>query len=321
MKANLCCNFMKIYQPYQTTLRKAISCEGIGVHSGERVLLEVLPAPENTGIIFERTDLEGENRFVQAQWDKVVDTMMCTRIANEHGVTVATIEHFMAALFACGVHNAHVKVNNTELPIMDGSSAPFISFINKAGIKQQQAPKRFLKVLKTVTYEKNGAYAHIEPCDTLVVDFEFDFRGRAGFPPQTQSYAVDHDHFDTFFGSARTFGILEEVNKLWEAGLAKGGSLENAVVVSGNSVLNEGGLRFEDEFVRHKILDAVGDLYLAGPILGRFVGKNAGHGINNMLLRTLFADTSAWEWTTQVSAAKSIHKRVPTPVQTALAQA
>lgn len=303
---------MLVYQPFQSTLRKRIVCEGIGVHSGDRVTLEMLPADADSGIVFERTDLEGGNRLVYARWDKVVDTMMCTRIANEHGVTIATIEHLMAALFACGVDNALIKVNNTELPIMDGSSAPFVQLIRKAGTKLQTAPRHFIRVLKKVSYEKNGAFASLEPYDSLVVDFQFDFRGRAAFAAQTQSYTVDHDNFDALFSSARTFGILEEVNKLWEAGLAKGGSLDNAVVVSGDHVLNEGGLRFADEFVRHKILDAVGDLYLAGPIIGRFAGHNAGHGINNMLLRTLFADESAWEMTTLVPQPQvQVTKRTP----------
>lgn len=286
---------MSIIQPYQRTIARKVSCTGVGVHSGDNVTLQIHPAPENHGIVFQRTDIQGVDNKVYARWDKVVDTMLCTRIANESGVTIGTIEHLMAALYACGIDNALISVSNMELPIMDGSSQPFLNMIRKVGIKKQEAYRKYIKIMKPMHIEKNGIHASLLPYDGLKIDFEFDFRGKALFPTQSQAYTVDCDNFDVLFAPARTFGILEDVNKLWEAGLAKGGSLDNAVVISGDRILNDGGLRFSDEFVRHKILDAVGDLYLAGPVLGHFIGHNAGHGLNNLLLKELFADKASWQ--------------------------
>lgn len=283
-----------LYQHLQKTLKKTVSCQGIGVHSGDNVQMELCPAPAYTGIVFERTDLPINNK-IKARWDHVVDTMLCTRLANNNGVTIGTVEHLMAALFACGIDNLIIKVNNAELPIMDGSAEPFIALIKGAGIVTQETPRRYIKVTKPVMFIHKDCVAALYPADTLSVQFTFDFKGKTLFPVQEATYTVDQDNFDALVASARTFGVLEEVNKLWDAGLAKGGSLDNAVVVSGDKILNEGGLRYEDEFVRHKILDAIGDLYLAGPLIGRFEGVNAGHWMNNQLLKTLFAHQDHWE--------------------------
>lgn len=257
--------------------------------------MEITPAPADSGITIVRTDIDVHNE-IKPLWNTVVDTMMCTRVANEHAVSVGTIEHVVAALYACNIDNAVIRVDGAEIPVMDGSSEVFVEKVRTSELVTLEAPRKYLKICKQIKVEHKGATAEIAPHDTLLLDFHFDFRGRADFPAFKRSFEVGKDSFDEQLANARTFGILEEVNQLWEAGLARGGSLENAVVVSGNKVLNSEGLRHDDEFVRHKLLDALGDLYLAGyPIIGHFKGHNSGHGLNNQLLHAIFADESSYE--------------------------
>ena len=280
----------------QRTLKNAASCTGVGLHGGETVTLTLKPAGTNTGIVFHRMDIDGVHASVPARWDNVVDTRMCSVLGNEHGVTVGTVEHVMAALAGCGIDNVEIEVDGSEVPIMDGSSEPFVFLIECAGVVEQAAPRRVIRIHKEVRVTVADSEASLKPGDHLDLRFEIDFESQA-VARQELSLGLMNGSFCKELASARTFGFLHEVEQLRAAGLAKGGSLNNAVVVSGDEILNEDGLRFEDEFVRHKMLDAVGDLYLAGaPIIGCFTGARSGHAANNALLRALFADREAWSY-------------------------
>ena len=280
----------------QRTLKTAIGCSGVGLHSGDKISMMLKPAAADSGIRFNRTDLQGAGAVIPARWDKVVDTRLCTMIGEPGGATVGTVEHLMAALAGCGIDNVEVEINGGEVPIMDGSSAPFGFLIECAGVVEQEAPRRVIRVLKRVEVTEGQSRASLAPGRCLTLDVEIDFESGV-IEHQNIRMPMVNGSFCKELARARTFGFLHEVEQLWKMGLARGGSLENAVVVSGDKVLNEDGLRFEDEFVRHKVLDAVGDLYLAGaPLLGAFEGVRCGHAINNRLLRALFADPTAWTW-------------------------
>lgn len=277
----------------QRTLKSAMSCTGVTLHGGQDVTLSLKPAAANTGISFRRTDVDAT---VPARWDCVVDTRMCTVLANADGVTVGTVEHLMAALAGCGIDNAEIELNGPEVPIMDGSSEPFVFLIECAGVVEQAAPRRVIRVHKEISVTVGDSEASLKPGICLDLSVEIDFESKA-VSRQTLSMGLMNGSFRKELSRARTFGFLHEVEQLRAAGLAKGGSLENAIVVSGDEILNEDGLRFDDEFVRHKMLDAVGDLYLAGaPIIGCFTGAKSGHAANNALLRALFADPDAWSY-------------------------
>ena len=278
----------------QRTLRNSTSCNGIGLHSGIDVSLILKPAKENTGIIFHRSDVSDVHSIVPATWDRVVDTQLCTVIGNEANVTVGTIEHLLAALAGCGIDNACIDLDGPEVPIMDGSSKPFVDLIESAGVVELLAPRRVIRVLKPVNVKTEDSYAELIPSEKPVLNVEINFENTV-VANQSLSLGLVNGSFCKELARARTFGFLHEVEQMQAAGLAKGGSLENAVVVSSEGILNDGGLRFDDEFVRHKMLDAVGDLYLAGGhIIGQFRGLKSGHAINNALLRVLFADPDAW---------------------------
>lgn len=277
----------------QRTLARPVTCMGIALHSGEKVSLALRPAPADTGIIFRRTDLPG-CADIPANWEHVVDTKMCTTLGAGDGARIGTVEHLMAALAGCHVDNVIVEVNGSEVPVMDGSAHPFVFLIECAGLVEQDAPRPVLEVLKPVKVAAGDGYAELTPADVFSVAFEIDF-DHSAVSRQEISVNLVNGTFKNEIARARTFGFINEVEQLHAAGLALGGSLDNAVVVDGETILNEGGLRYENEFVRHKVLDAVGDLYLAGaPIKGRYLGVRAGHALTNQLLRVLFADTSAW---------------------------
>lgn len=287
----------------QTTLRQRVQCSGIGLHSGKKVSLALSPALAGTGIRFLRTDLSGEAAWIEARWDKVIDTRLCTVIGNSHGAYVGTIEHLMAALCAAGVDNAIVELDAPELPAMDGSSAPFMFLIECAGIAVLKAQRPMLHVRKPVRVTDGDKFAVLEPCAYPDLDVEILFENPV-IGRQRLRMALSGIRFKSEMSRARTFGFAHEVEYMRQNGLALGGSLDNAVVVDGETILNPEGLRYHDEFVRHKALDAVGDLYLAGgPIVGRFVGHQTGHKLNNMVLRALFDDSSAYEWVERESAA------------------
>ena len=279
---------------YQQTLKNAIHCSGVGLHSGAKIAMTLKPGAADSGIVFRRRDLDGKPS-VRASHLSGQETPLCTTIA-EGDVRIATIEHLMSALAACGVDNAEVEIDGPEVPIMDGSAAPFVFLVECAGIAVQNAPRKAIRILKTVEIYDGGRHASLSPARSFWIDFEIDFDSEV-VARQSWSGGINRQQFKSDVARARTFGFLQEVDHLRRNGLARGGSLDNAVVIDGNGVMNEGGLRFEDEFVRHKVLDSIGDLYLAGaPILGRFTGHKTGHAMNLRLLRALFADDSAWCW-------------------------
>ncbi|MEO5373241.1 MAG: UDP-3-O-acyl-N-acetylglucosamine deacetylase [Alphaproteobacteria bacterium] len=279
----------------QRTLRTAIGCSGIGLHSGNRITMTLLPAEPGTGIVFRRVDIAGGGATIPALWSRVKDTRMCTVVGSDTGVVVGTVEHLMAAFAGKGVDNVIVEINGPELPVMDGSAAPFVFLMECAGIIDQEAPRQAIRILKTVQVSDGDKMATLYPAESgFSVEFEIAFDNQV-ISRQSMALEVNGAAFATEISRARTFGFLEEVAHLRANGLARGGSLENAVVISGDSILNEEGLRFDDEFVRHKILDAIGDLYLAGrPLIGHFHGHCSGHALNNRLLHQLFADETAW---------------------------
>lgn len=278
----------------QRTLKSGISCKGIGLHSGSKVSITLRPAEPNTGIVFRRTDIAGSGAVIPALWDHVGDTRLNTCLSNGQGVTVRTIEHLMAAFAGTGIDNVIVDINGPEVPVMDGSAQPFVFLIECAGIAEQDAPRRALRILDPVSVRVEDKSATLMPDDSFTLHFEIDFASKV---VGRQELALDLGDgvFKREIGRARTFGFEHEVMQLRAAGLAKGGSAHNAVVIGQDKVLNEDGLRYPDEFVRHKMLDAIGDLYLAGaPIIGRFHGVRSGHALNNALLRALFSRSDAW---------------------------
>ena len=279
----------------QYTLSQKITINGTGLHSGADVCLSLCPAPAGHGIVFVRTDVTGRDNIIPARWDLVVDTRLCTVVGNKDGVTVGTVEHLMAALRGCGIDNLIIELDGPEIPVMDGSSAPFIEAIDKAGIAAQSAAARTIRVLKEVTVEQDGKTARLLPAQHAQFAGEISFAHPA-IGTQRREVALLNGNFRHDLANSRTFGFAHEVEALRRMGLALGGSLENAIVLDETRVMNDDGLRHEDEFIRHKLLDAVGDLYLAGaPIMGRYEGFKAGHALNNLLLRKLFATEGAWE--------------------------
>jgi len=287
-------NDMTIRAARQRTLRSRINCSGVGLHSGRRVELTIGPAAVNTGIQFKRTDAAGNGATIPARWDRVVDTRLCTVIGTGDGVVVSTVEHLMAAFAGLGIDNATVEIDGPEVPIMDGSADAFVFLIECAGLVEQSAPRKRIRILKPITVGDEKSSATLVPAPFASLDFALDFANPA-IGKQEKSVRVAEDAFKRELSRARTFGFAEEVELLQKAGLARGGSLDNAVVIGADRVLNREGLRYGDEFVRHKLLDAMGDLYLAGALIeGRFHGTRSGHALNNQLLRALFADPDAW---------------------------
>ena len=283
----------------KTTIAPAIIA-GVGVHTGDRVRLAVRPATVGTGIVFVRTDIKDRDNRIPVSGEAVVDARLNTMIENGAGVRLSTIEHLMAAFSALGVTNAVVEVDGPELPILDGSALQFVQLLDRAGFRRQEAPVRYIEILEPIRVQEGDKTAALLPCDRYEMRFEIDF-DLAVIGNQVVDFVVDEDTFRTEIMAARTFGFAHEVEALRRAGLARGGSLENAVVIDGDRVLNPEGLRRPDEFVRHKALDAVGDLYVLGaPLLGRYEGVKAGHHINNLLVRELLANPQAWREVTRV---------------------
>jgi UDP-3-O-[3-hydroxymyristoyl] N-acetylglucosamine deacetylase len=275
-------------------VRSPATFAGVGVHTGAYTHVAVRPAPADTGIVFVRTDIIDRDNRVFATPEAVCKTQLGTVIANAAGVTVSTIEHLMAALVMLAVDNAVVELDGPEMPIMDGSSLPFVQVLERAGRRGLDAPRRFIEILDTVEVVDGDKRAALKPAMRFEVAFEIRFP-TAVIGRQYVDLAMDEAAFRRELADCRTFGFLHEVEALRSMGLARGGSMENAVVIEGDRVLNPEGLRRPDEFVRHKALDAIGDLYVLGaPIIGRFEGELAGHGINNQLVRALVANPRAW---------------------------
>jgi len=273
-----------------------VSCKGIGLHSGREVGLCILPAPENHGIRFARADLPGRP-VINARFKNVVDTSLATVIGG-NGAIVSTIEHLMAAFAGMGIDNALVETDSYEVPIMDGSAAPFTKLLEEAGAAEQDAPRTYFRIHEPIRLEDGDRWVEITPADTFTITCTIRFAS-AAIGEQSFSFPVEADFFAKEIAPARTFGFLQEVDFLRVFGLAKGGSLDNAVVIDGEKVINESGLRFPDEFVRHKTLDCLGDFSLLGiPILGHIRTHKSGHAFNHAFLETFFASRRSWETAT-----------------------
>lgn len=299
---------------FQRTLAKSISVTGVGLHSGERVALTLHPAAENSGISFRRTDLSGEQREIIALNPYLInDTRLSSTVVTEHGVRVGTIEHIMSALAAYGVDNVLIELNAPEIPIMDGSSLPFLYLLKDAGIVDQKARKRFMRILKTVEVQDGDKWVRFTPYEgfkaALTIAFDHPVFNRSN---PTFEIDFSRQSYIDEIARARTFGFMQEVEMMRAHNLGLGGNLTNAIVIDDTDVLNPDGLRYPDEFVRHKILDAIGDLYICGhPIIGAFEGYKSGHAINNALLRAILADESNYEWvefTDEESLPDAFHK-------------
>ncbi|MDW3222349.1 MAG: UDP-3-O-acyl-N-acetylglucosamine deacetylase [Paracoccaceae bacterium] len=293
----------------QTTIKSAISFSGCGLHTGHNATVTIRPAAAEHGIWFSRTDVAVGDRLIQARWDNVLRSPLCTKIENSAGLQVSTIEHIMAALAGCGVHNALVEIDGPEVPILDGSAAPFVRGIMQRGLRTLTAAVRAFEVLKTVTVTDGLASATLAPSDTLRIDFEIDFED-AAIGRQSKSLVMNNGSFARELCDSRTFCRQSDVDVMREKGLALGGtSGENAVVFDGGKVVSPGGLRHSDEPVRHKMLDALGDLALVGaPLIGHYTGVRAGHSLTNTLLRELFATPDAVR---MIVCEKSTASRLP----------
>ncbi len=279
----------------QRTLQNPIRATGVGLHTGKKVLMVLRPAPANSGITFRRTDLE-ETVDIPARAENVSETTLGTTLTKGPG-RVSTVEHLMSALAGLGIDNLTVELSSDEVPIMDGSAGPFVFLLQSAGIVEQNAPKRFVRIKKSLKVEDGDKWARFDPYDGFKVNFEIEF-DHPVFKRRSQVASMEFSTttFLREISRARTFGFMRDLEYMRSRNLALGGNLDNAIVLDDYRILNEDGLRYEDEFVKHKILDAIGDLYLLGhSLIGEFSGYKSGHGLNNRLLRTLIEDRAAWE--------------------------
>lgn len=279
----------------QRTLKNVIRATGVGLHTGEKVYLTLRPAVPDTGIIFRRVDLDPAVE-VAARPENVSDTRLSTTLEKDK-VKISTVEHLMSALAGLGIDNAYIDLTAPEVPIMDGSAGPFVFLIQSAGIIEQSSAKRFIRVRKSIEIKEDDKWVRFEPLQGFKVSFSIDFNHPI-FKNSRQIASIDFSttSFVKEISRARTFGFMQDLEALRDAGFARGGSLDNAIVMDSFHILNEDGLRYEDEFVKHKVLDAIGDLYLLGhPLIGAFSAYKSGHALNNRLLRTLVSDKSAWE--------------------------
>ncbi len=279
----------------QRTLKNVIRATGIGLHTGEKVYLTLRPAAADTGIVFRRIDLTDPVE-IRACPENVTDTRLSTTLESG-GARVSTVEHLMSAFAGLGIDNAYVDLTAPEVPIMDGSAGPFVFLLQSAGVAEQSAPKRFIRIRQSVVVDEGDKWARFEPFEGFKVSFEIDFN-HPTFRSARQQTSIDFSttSFVKEVSRARTFGFMADLEALRAAGLARGGGLDNAIVLDQYRILNEDGLRYEDEFVKHKVLDAIGDLYLLGhPLIGAFSAHKSGHSLNNRLLRTLMADADSWE--------------------------
>lgn len=287
---------LDLFPQTQRSLKNPIQAFGVGVHSGQKSRMVLRPAPANHGIVFVRTDITDRDNRIPARFDAVCDTRMCTVLANPSGVKIGTVEHVLAALAGAHIDNAIIEIDAAEIPILDGSSEPFVFLIESAGIADLRTPRRVIEILKPVTVGDDTAYASLSPNYLPRFNVDIEFQSRA-IRRQKSSLTLLENSF-TAVARARTFGFRHDVDALRKAGLGLGGSYDNAIVIDGDRIENPEGLRFSDEFARHKLLDAVGDISLAGGlVLGAFDGRKCGHALNNQLLRALFADPTAYRIT------------------------
>lgn len=287
---------------YQRTIKQSVQETGIGLHKGEKVTMTLRPAPANTGIVFRRVDLH-PHVDIPSRANAVGDTVLCTCLSNDDGISIHTVEHLASALAGLGIDNIIVEVNSHELPIMDGSASPFIFLLQSAGIEDLNAQKRFIRIQRPVRVEEGDKWAELRPFNGFKVDFKIDFDHPA--ISQTRQHMVMDFNSDSYVDEvsrARTFGFMRDLEYMNANNLALGGSMENAVALDEYRVLNPEGLRYDDEFLKHKILDAVGDLYLCGhSIIGELKAYKTGHGLNNKLLNAMLADQQSWEFVTYES--------------------
>ena len=289
----------------QRTLQESIRSTGVGLHSGNKVTMQLSPAPVDTGIVFRRTDLS-PIRDIPARADQVDETDLSTSLGRGD-FQVTTVEHLLSALCGLGIDNAFIEIDSPEVPIMDGSAGPFVYLLQTAGVQEQSAAKRFIRVTREITVSDGDKVATLRPYEGFRVTFAIDF-DHPVFKEQIGHAALDisSEAFVREISRARTFGFVHEFEYMRSRGLARGGSVDNAIVVDDYRILNEGGLRYEDEFVKHKILDAIGDLYLAGhQLLAEYEGVKSGHALNNRLVRALFEQPQCWEWATFEDPAES----------------
>lgn len=283
----------------QRTLKQHIKVTGIGLHSGKKVTLVLRPAPANSGIVYCRTDLK-QSVYFKLDANLVRDTMLCTCLINDDGVRISTVEHLNAAIASLGLDNLLIEIDAPEVPIMDGSSSPFIYLLSDAGIVEQDAPKKFIRIKKEVMVEDGDKWAKFKPYDGFHLDFTIDFKHPA-IVKEVNNFKLEFStlSFIEQLSRARTFGFMRDIEYLQSQGLALGGSLDNAIVLDDYRILNEDGLRFKDELVRHKMLDAIGDLFMSGyNLIGSFEAYKSGHGLNNKLLRELLSDVENYEFVT-----------------------
>lgn len=274
----------------QRTINSKISCKGIGVHSGDHALMTFVPAPVNTGIVFRRTDFDKEKSLIKAKYDNVVGTNLGTSLTNKYGAKVSTVEHLMAAIWGCNIDNLYIDIQGEEIPIMDGSSQPFIFLFECAGIKTQNQPRKVIEILKTVRVEEDDKFAQVKPSKEFSIELEVEF-SHEKVSKQTFNYKPESTSFKNDISRARTFGFKHEIEQLHKINLAKGGSLDNAILIDDGKIINKEGLRYKDELVRHKALDFVGDVYLSGHFInGAFQAYKTGHKLNNMLMHELFSN-------------------------------
>jgi UDP-3-O-[3-hydroxymyristoyl] N-acetylglucosamine deacetylase len=279
----------------QTTIQNPISCYGIGVHSGKKTQLTLKPASKDAGVVFIRTDVTEVDNQVLANYASVSDSTLATSISNTAGVKVTTIEHLMAALWGCGIDNVLVEIDGAELPVMDGSSKPFVFMIECSGKKLLNAPRKYLKLLKSIKVEDNGSIIEAIPAETMSIDLTIDFQ--SSIIGRQNLIFSDPKQFNSEIADARTFGFLHELDYLQSKGLAKGASLDNAIGIDNNVILNHDGLRHKNEFVRHKILDMIGDFYTSGgSLVGAITSYKPSHSLNNQFLHKLFNDPYSYEW-------------------------
>ncbi len=279
---------------YQHTLAAPVIFAGQGLHTGRDVRAAVKPAGPSAGVTFVRTDIHDRDNRISARGEAVIQTRLGTVVGNAAGATVSTIEHLMAALAALGVDNAVIELDGPEVPVMDGSAEPFVRMLDRVGLRRQSAPRRYIEILAPIEVVDGDRRAALGPADRFEMSFEIDFDSDA-IGRQRVDLVMDEAGFRSELADARTFGFVQEVQALRDAGLARGGSMDNVVVIDGDRVLNPEGLRHPDEFVRHKALDALGDLYLLGaPLIGRFEGVKSGHEMNNALVRAVLAQPEAW---------------------------
>jgi UDP-3-O-[3-hydroxymyristoyl] N-acetylglucosamine deacetylase len=292
----------------QTSIQSSVWFQGVGLHSGRSACLTIRPSGVDHGIVFRRVDVTSQDRDIPARFDRVQQSPLCTRLENADGVYVSTVEHVMAALMGCGIHNALIEVDGPEVPILDGSSDGFVRGILSSGVQTLNRPVKALRILNPVSVGRGDAWARLSPHDTLMIEFGIEFED-AAIGVQKKTLNMSNGSFIRELSTSRTFCRKADVDMMRANGLALGGTLENAVVVDGETVLSPGGLRHADEAVRHKMLDALGDLALAGaPILGHYQGMRAGHALTNDLLHALFADPANYEW---VACDPSMALRLP----------